>query len=165
MDNFNLPGKELVGRRIQLLFVVWLSMLGSIFLVGIIKESYIRDNMREFILTQPSMRWIFLLMGLFLLFVAYFVKKTLFNPEISGIQSTENKEKNLGHFIQKYVTAETIAMAIAESLSFIGFIAYTAGADNITFYEMIILSLAGLIYFKPSTQEFTSKLPYDIFQE
>ncbi len=106
--------------------------------------------------------WIFIV-SVITLIAAGIVRKKLLR--ISDNVPPDNVEGNLGKIVQRYVSAVVISTAISEAVAFYGLIGYMVGADNIIFYTTIILSVAGMIYFRPRQEEIYSMIPPEILKD
>ncbi|GEM_PF-3896610 len=157
MPDLNFNGREIIERRLQVLNIVWISMLSSVFLVIIIKESIVNPAMIQHILPEKQLSIILYVIGVSALLGAGFIKNVLIH------QRKENN--NLGIIVQNYMSAVIISMAISESVIFFGFVGLMLGATDETFYIMALISLAGLIYFRPRRDEILSMIPPEILRD
>lgn len=84
--------------------------------------------------------------------VVYVLRKFLLDPDRSDINATQATSAQ-HPAITKYTTAVVITSALLESIGIYGVVLFLLAKDTRALYQLLIISAAAMIYFRPRKEE------------
>ena len=153
MDEYQKEMKQLdTGWRVIL--IIWGAMLASlgIYLVICI---IIKDRLQFSIdpnLPIETIKYALFGVSFITLFVVYYLRKFLLrvsNSIVNSNQSQSSQQTALG----KYAVAVVITSALLESIGIYGVVLFLIAKDTSSLYQLLIISAAAMVYFRPRKEE------------
>jgi hypothetical protein len=147
-----------VESKLLIMWILWGSMVGSL-VIYIIICIMIGDQIRRPINPEfplVLLRNIFFGIGITALIAARFIRKSILRvtPGDPGSVSTpQTSPRDLSKIYGKYTTAMIISLALCESVGIYGFILFIMGDGFQTLYAFMIISAAGMFYYRPKREE------------
>ena len=102
-----------------------------------------------------ALRHVFLGVSIVTLFTVLFLRKFLLKADSSVLRSSQTSPAQ-HPAISKYALANLISSALLELIGLFGVVVFFLTKDNSSLYLFLIISAAGMIYFRPRKEELLS---------
>ena len=138
----------------KVVLVIWgaiLASLGVYFAVCINIEDSLQINISP---NFPINTLKYALFGLscITLFVVYYLRKSLMRPGLPVVNSMQMSSTQ-HPALAKYMVAIVIMSALLESIGIYGVVLFLLAKDVSSLYQLLIISAAAMIYFRPRKEE------------
>jgi hypothetical protein len=141
----------------RVIFIIWgaiLASLGIYLVVCISIEKELHVNMGpDFPL--ETLRYALFGVSIATLFVVHFLRKFLLKTSNSTSNSTHTSSAQ-HPAVGKYATTVVITSALLESIGIYGVVLFLIAKDTLSLYQLLIVSAAAMIHFRPRKDELLS---------
>jgi hypothetical protein len=136
------------------IFMIWgviLASLGVHLIVCINVEEIVQVNISpDFPLT--TLRYVLFVMACVTIVGVYFFRKFLLSTGRSSVNSMEMSSAQ-HPAIARYTTVVVVTSALLESIGIYGILLFFLAKDTRSLYQLLIISAAAMIYFRPRKEE------------
>lgn len=145
-------------KQLLILWIIWASMLGSLFIYVFICHQC-GDQIRR--TASPNfplglMRSILYGITIFTIFLTHILRKfilTARSGDSGPISLKSSLLSNQSSLLAKYTTAMIVSLALSESIGIYGFVLFLLGDDFRTLYIFIGISALAMFYYRPKREE------------
>ena len=148
-----------LGGAMGSLWLVWLAMLGSLFIYIIVCHvlgDQIRGNIRPDF-SIGLLKKILYGIAVAEFFIAYYVRNLMLSARFkNGKLNSRPRSTTVGRSPDeiKYMSAIVVSLAISESIGIYGLVLFLLGDEFQTLYNFIAISAVAMILFRPKLEEF-----------
>ena len=150
--------KGTVENKLLVMWIIWGAMVGSL-VIYIVICNLIGDKVRrpmgpEFPLAL--LRNILFGIGIVALISTHFIRKFMLGKKSGGpgpAAPSPPSPQDQPTVYAKYTTAMIISLALCESVGIYGLILFFLGGSFQTMYTFMIISAAGMFYYRPKREE------------
>ena len=145
-------------KQLLILWIIWASMLGSLFIYVFICHQC-GDQIRR--TASPNfpldlMRNILYGIAIFTVFLIHILRKSMLTAGSGGSGPMSLKSlllSNQPSFLAKYTTAVIVSLVLSESIGIYGFVLFLLGDDFRTLYIFIGISALAMFFYRPKREE------------
>jgi len=149
-----------IEKELRFLWILWGACLAVLLVLLFFCEAF-GEKLRENIKVNSDvplslLRTLLLIVGLFSLVLAYFLRRFFLSGKFKGLENGTFKfpsSSNKPSYLVKYRSAIFLPMVIPVTIGFYGFLVYLLGGDSLTLYLFLIISAIGLLYHRPKKEE------------
>ncbi len=145
-------------NQFLVLWIIWGAMVVSL-LIYVFICYLVGDGIRESIdadLNLDVLRNILYGIGIFILFLAHFVRRFILTPRTGGPGSMSSNPpplKEQSFVMGKYTIAMLLSLAFSESIGILGLVLFFLGDSFQTLYIFIGISALGMFHYRPRLEE------------
>ena len=150
--------KETTESKLLVMWIIWVAMVGSL-VIYVVICSLIGDHIKRSIGSDfplVLLRNILLCVSAVILIATHYIRKFILKKPIGSpgsISISQPSPQDLAKIYRKYLTAMIIALALCESVGIFGLTLFFLGASYQTLYTFMIISAAGMFYYRPKREE------------
>jgi len=145
-------------KQLLILWIIWASMLGSLFIYVFICH-LCGDQIRR--AASPNfpldlIRSILYGLAIFTIFLTHILRKFMLTARSEGSGPMSLKSSLLSNqpsFLAKYTTAVIVSLVLSESIGIYGVVLFLLGDDFRTLYIFIGISALAMFFYRPKREE------------
>ena len=150
--------KAAIAKGMQMLWVIWAAMLGSLLIYILIclqlGEGLMGNERTE--VPIDLLRKILLGVAAAELIVTYYLRRFLLKgrSNAAGINTVRGSfTMNQPPFVSHYTVAVIISLALADSIGIYGLVLFLLGDSLQVFYTFIVISALAMVFYRPRREE------------
>jgi len=153
-----IPERELNEKFLQILWIIWTAMFGTLFIYVFICHLW-EDEMRRAAspdLPLDLMRNILYGISIFTLIITRFIRKLILAGRTDGPGPKPLESPSLSNqpsFLGKYVTAMLVSLALSEFIGIMGLVLFFLGDNFQVLYTFMIISALAMFFYRPKREE------------
>ena len=143
-----------VDVGIRDLWIIWISMLGSLFLY-IFLAIFLKDTFRKTVpgVDSSTLRWTLYLVSMITFVLGYYIRRMLMNSKRALKGWTRAMGNHRLPAVARYTTAVVTVLAMAESIGIYGLILYIFFGKTSDLASLVLFSAIAMIIYRPRREE------------
>lgn len=138
----------------RVILIIWGAILFSLF-IYLVVCILIKDQLQISInsdLPIETIKYALFGVSFITLFVVYYLRKFLLRINNSTVNSSQSQSPQ-NPAVGKYTVAVIVTSALLESIGIYGVVLFLMTKDTSSLYQLLIISAAAMIYFRPRKDE------------